>query len=77
MQLTLFTPLHGTKYSFFILEKRAISILEAIELMSFREMFFYCSFNHMQHQMNSVSAKGAIGLAISCEKPKLHFFTPR
>jgi hypothetical protein len=74
MQLTLFAPLHGTKYRFFILENRAIFILEAIELMSFTEMFFYCSFNHMQHQMNCVGAKGALVPAVCCEKPNSIFF---
>jgi hypothetical protein len=39
MQLTVFAHLHGAKYHFFILGNRVISILEATELMTFREMF--------------------------------------
>jgi hypothetical protein len=59
MQLTIFAHLCGAKRLFFILENRVISILEETELMPFREMFFFCSFNHMKQQLNCVGAKGA------------------
>jgi len=41
--------------------------------MPFREMFFFCSLNHMKHQINRVGAQGAVGPALSCEKPNLIF----
>jgi len=74
MQLRVFAYLHGVKYHFFILENRLISILEATELMPFREMFFFCSFNHMKQQINCVGAQGTFGPAVSCEKLSSMFF---
>jgi hypothetical protein len=68
IRFTVFAHLHGAKYNFFILENRVISILEATELMPFREMFFFSSFNHMKQQINCVGAQGALGPAVSCEK---------
>ena len=73
MQRTVFAHIHGNKYLFFILENRFISILEATELMPFRELFFLCSFNHLKHQINYVGAQGALGPAVSCEKPSSIF----
>jgi len=74
MQFTAFAHLHGAKYHFFILENIVIAILEATELMPFREMFLFCSFNHMKHQINCVGAQDALGPAVSCEKPSSIFF---
>jgi hypothetical protein len=69
----VFAHLQGNKYHFFILENRVISILEATELMPFREMFLFCSLNHMKHQINCVRAQGAFCAAVSCGKPSSIF----